>query len=490
MGGLVLDEHFKRAVRIDFAGSKVLISYALWQVALPADWVSAHPLIEQFLQRRSGRSAALRDQHARPLVTLLDAQGCFPPRPKPSYTLREVKAIFDPLRSQWYAAYYAHPTWERLRERRASVNMLVTWLIHNYHISRAAGTVAARMAGTSPDAPWAAFFRQDALDEYWHCDAFYSLKTGQLADISPAQIRDYVPLASSLAFEEHALQVAGCDPLGHLLIAYFQESSIAFNEDSSAFYRAVEAQFGIAGLFAPWQQHIQIDVDQGHADGLGNLLESEREVAAAELARALRHAWLAFRFLYAGLDDIAAAGKTDSLALRPPLPVPGDATHLLGLIDAHPAAPDAMAWTADDLASVRHSVATSAFRALGNARRHDEMIACGRWAQRLAQLPAPATASAPAPTVWALAIDNHLQEAARRPLTWLLLTKLLTGRLPQLRLGDTWMAALDQLLLSRRASADDATALFQLDELIERCIRCPEYLPDDLLPAFDERLHA
>lgn len=487
MDTLVSGEHFKRDVRIDFADSKVQIAYALWQVDLPASWVTAHPLIQQFLKRRIGRSEALRDAHARPLVTLLDAQGCFHPSPKSRYTLHEVKAIFDPLRSQWYAEYYAHPAWQQLREGRASVNMLVTWLIHNYHISRAAGIVAARMASARPDAPWAAFFRQDALDEYWHCDAFYSLQTGQLADIGFEQIKNYLPLASSLAFEEHALRVADSDPLGHLLIAYFQESSIAFNEDSSEFYRAVESQYGIAGLFTPWQQHIQIDVDQGHADGLGKLLESDREVSAAELATALRNAWLACRYLCSGLDDIADADAdaSSSLSLRQPLQVPAQAQYLLGLVHAHAAGRDAPTCTPADLASMRASLASSAFRALGNARQHDDMIACGRWAQALARM--PASTEPVLATIWSSAIDNHLQEAARQPLAWLLLAKYVSLRLPQFKLADAWTASLDALLGKHRAGGRDASALCQFDELLERCTLCHELVRDDLLPACDER---
>jgi hypothetical protein len=480
MNGVLSGEHFKRGVSIDFSDNKVLISYALWQVALPADWVVAHPVIGQFLRRDIGRSEALRHQEARPLVTLLDAQGCFTPHSKQAYTLREVKEIFDPIRSQWYADYYAHPAWEHLRVGRASVNMLVTWLIHNYHISRAAGVAAARMCCASREPGWRKFFCQDALSEYWHCDAFYSLKSAHLANISFQQIKDYVPLSSSLAFEEHTLQVAEHDPLGHLLIAYFQESSIAFNNDSLEFYQAVEDNYGVAGLFTPWQQHIQIDVDQGHADGLGKLLDSDREVAATELQAALRHAWLAFRFLYCGLDDIELADASGQLSLRPPLQVPHEVVDLYGLLQAHlQSAPQAVELAPDDVASLLASLAKSAFAALGRARAHDEIIACGRWAQCLAQVQEPGCQAIA--TVWSAAVDNHLQEAAHRPLDWLLLTRLLSARIAQLSLGHTWTAALDGLLGAHRPSKRAATALFQLDELIERCGRCHDYVPDDLL---------
>jgi hypothetical protein len=481
MNDLVLGEYFRPEVSLEFFDSHVVISYALWQVTLPADWVGAHPAVEQFLQRRIGRSAALLHPVAQPLVKLLDAQGCFTPVAQATYTLREVKALFDPLRSQWYAHYYAHPAWEQLREGRANVSMLFTWLIHNYHISRAAGTVAARMASTSADSRWAHFFRDDALAEYWHCDAFYSLQSKQLAAISLQQIKDYVPLASSMAFEEHTLRVAETDPLGHLLIAYFQESSIAFVDDSRAFYRSVEEHYDIAGFFSPWEQHIQIDVDQGHADGLGKLFESDDTVSEGTLAVALRNAWLAYRFLSCGLDDIVEAGAQVELSMRPPQRLANEVCDLLGLADAFLVnAGSTVTLRPADVASLRRSLSTSAFRALGHARQHDEIIACGRWAQCLAQAAAPEVDAVA--TLWKTAIDNHLQEAACRPLEWLLLTKLLSERAPQLQLGKTWSAALDQLLRAHPASARAATALFQLDELLSRSAQWQAPVPAELAP--------
>src|SRR6185503_20799475 len=106
------------------------------------------------------------------LVTLLDAQGCFLPEPA-SDSLADALAAFLPLRSVMYADYYSHPLWTRLRDGAATAGELTTWAVHNYHVSRSAGAIAARRSVRSHDDGLQPFFREDALEEYWHCDAFY-----------------------------------------------------------------------------------------------------------------------------------------------------------------------------------------------------------------------------------------------------------------------------------------------------------------------------
>jgi hypothetical protein len=475
----LLAGHLKRDVSVRPDGERVRITYALWQVALSRDWIRANPVVEQLLGRHITRAEAQAYPAAQPLIALLGAQGCFDPVERPAYSLREVRALFDPLRSQWYAEYYAHPAWQRLREGLIGRSGLLAWLIHNYHVSRAAGVVAARMAARGGDNAWARFFRQDALDEYWHCDAYYGLDTPLLQDVGPTRIRHYVPLPSSRAFEEHTLQVAEHHPLGHILIAYFQEASIAFLDDSGDFYREVERQYDVQGLFNPWLQHIRIDVEQGHAEGLGHLLDDEAEVDAETLEQALQQAWLAFYFLRAALDDILAQDAGDTLAQRQPKTVPagiGDEYELLHAWVAEAEPPGRL--PDDERAWVRQGLRDSAFRALGFARRHDEIIACGHWAQRLSG-PGPEASSAPGP--WCVALTNFLHEAANTPTDWLRVARLLAEREPSVALPGEWGAAIDVLLCDRPVSRDSASALFVLDELLARCVTRRDRAPARLL---------
>lgn len=479
--GYAIGDRLKPDVAVIFADDMVHITYALWEVSLPLDWVRRYPVIEQLLSRHISPREALANPIAEPLVVLLGAQGCFAPELKDSYTLREIKALFDPMRSQWYSEYYAHPAWQRLRSGQASRNGLLAWLIHNYHVSRAAGVVAARMAAIGGNTPWASFFRQDALDEYWHCDAYYSLDTPLLKCVSAEEIKGYVPLPASLAFEEHTLQVAETDPIAHLLIAYFQESSIAFEEDSRIFYYAVEQQYGVQGLFNPWKQHIQIDVDQGHADGLAKLLESDVKVASTTLEKSLRQVWLAYYFLRCGLDDILSQDNGNQIALRMPARAPCSVSNLWDLLIVHledAAIPRLL--TDSELAQLHHGITNSAFRALSFSRQHDEVITCGRWAQKLSRTQ-PNLASIPEANPWCMAIINHLQEAACKPTTWLLLVSLLAERAPGLRLSGEWGAGLLRLLSGADLASDSATKLSQMDELLSRYMICSDKVPSNLL---------
>lgn len=484
-----LSERLKDNVSVVFSGDRAKIAYALWEVNLPANWVNSQPVIKDLLNRRISRSQALEDPTARPLVHLLSAQGCFTSIEKSHYSLKEVKALFDPLRSEWYATYYAHPAWEQIRSGAANGNIVLAWLIHNYHISRAAGIVAARMAVMGTDKAWQPFFRQDALEEYWHCDAFYSLDSPLLNGLSLADVKAYVPLPGSLAFEEHCLQVAENDTLGHVLIAYFQESSVAFMEASHDFYAVVEDRYGIQGVFDSWKQHIQIDVDHGHADGLSQLLNSAFEVEATVLERALRNAWLGFYFLYCSLDEIQLEHHGEQLFLRQ-LVDHGAAT---GFPDLWQVLASHLSRTKVarivhigevDQACILDGIGRSAFRALGFAREHDQIIACGQIANALSRITQQRKYD-DEPNPWSVAIANHFLEAANSPARWLLLAGLLGERFILFKLSDAVRLCVQRALSGCAVDSSTCrlplTALSQLDELIVHWLSDRERIPHSSL---------
>lgn len=510
------------AVAVAFGPERVRIDYALWQVDLPAAWVKAHPVAHALLSRRETKGTALADPATAPLVRLLDAQGCFVPEARGAYTLREVEALFRPLRSQWYATYYAHPTWARLRSGRASHNELLAWLLHSYHVSRAAGIASARMAalGRTPEGwGWRSFFAHDALDEYWHFDAYYSIDSPSLR-VSMDEVKACVPLPATLAFEQHALEVAERSPLGHVLIASFQESSIAFEDDSEGFYRAVESAYGLPEYFRRWKQHIRIDVDHGHAKGLRTLLDSDAVVDAATVEAALRDAWLAFSFLCASLDEIHAqarpprelrlrlaiqGGTIDAAATAlvpdgmllptPPRRALADAQGLYRWYTNHRTRLhfDTEALLAADGVFLLQGVLRSSMRALGFARGHDEIMTCGRLCQ-LVSLDLQDVPEAAPKGPWSVAIVDHLLEAAPCTVLWATLVDLLLFRIE--RLGSTRLRGPSDPFPTPPSNAErlrralplgptDAdrwlTRLFQADELLERAAQSRERVPASLL---------
>lgn len=506
-------------------GDSVRIAYSLWQVSVPRAWVEARPAVAEVLQGKRSRRAVSADAEAEGLFTLLDAQGCFHQQEsKADYSLQDVRALFDPFRSSWYAAYYAHPFWQRLRTGEASRNELLAWVIHNYHISRAAGVVGARMASHVSDPAWRTFFRHDALDEYWHCDAYYFVRHPSLT-LGIRDVQEYVPLPGSLGFELHTLQTAERDPLGHLLVAYFQESSIIFYEDSKAFYRGVDRAYELPGFFTSWEQHIRIDQEHGHADGLARLFVSDRRVLAQELHTALRNAWLAYWFLCRSLDDARAeALSEDAIRLRSPvrggvidsatfreihpvaLPAPiaaggGSVLEILehwalGLGDHVEAR--ALTVTAQDVTFLLRGTLRAAFAALGHAREHDELMAVGRLAEGLTRF--PGVGDSPVPdeeafdSPWCVVLVAFLAEVAVRPQDFLAHVWALasycralheggSGNLPAVAaLADQFLAG---LLRQRRVDVGAAdgllTSLVQFEEVIARWLFLPDrFAPEDI----------
>jgi hypothetical protein len=354
--------------------SGIHIGFALWQVDLPLHTLEDSPDLARLFTERRIHQSELSSSGAS-VATLLDAQGCFLPPMTDDLILRDVLALIQPLFSKFYADYYAHPIWGRLRCGDASKGELIAWVIHNYHISRSAGVIAARMATNASCGKLQAFFRTDALEEFWHCDSFYFVESPELS-LDTHRIKAYVPLPASTAFEDLALRAADEDWLGHLLIAYFQESSIIFREDSERFYDTVEENYRLGEFFRGWRQHMSLDVRHRHAEGLKELFSMDQRVSLEDVIHSMRRVQFAHYFLSQALDQIsqisAVGSFCDSIGLRQPASMMAKApTHHLSRPTDEPAD---LFFDEELIGALRDA----ALRSLAFARSHDEIIAAGR----------------------------------------------------------------------------------------------------------------
>jgi hypothetical protein len=449
------------AVRVAFGDDTVRVTHGLWEVSLPAGWVSSHADVDAFLRRRSTRHDVTIRPEASALIALLDAQGCIIPEPlEGAVSLSALRERFDRLRGAWYATYNSHSMWDRLRQGVAGRNELLAYLVHNYHVSRVAGAVAARMATRGP-AEWRAFFAQDAREEYWHCDAYYFVQSEALG-CSVEQIKAYVPLPGSTAFEQHTLQLAENDPVAHLLIAYFQESSIVFREAADDFYAEVSRAYHLEGFFRPWQAHMSIDIAEQHAAGLAALFTGD-VVDARVATRSLALAWAGYYFLCASLDDVLAEARPANTIILRTSDSLGEGWATGGAnVELGPVA-------YNDLPHVIAAVCRTALLALAYGRGHDEIILAGRIHQHLTSALTPSYLPA---SPWTLAIGNYLAEAAVRPTEWFVLVEHLAQRL-NLEIDRD---ELERRLAKKRASAE----VGRFDELIVRWANNQVTFPGDL----------
>lgn len=382
------------------------IAFSHWEVALPAGFIAAHPDLQQILRGHAPACSVASDSQAGRVLTLLRAQGCFTElAPDAPCTRRELRRHFDKLRSLWYANYYAHPIWARLRSGLATRNELLAWVAHNYHVSRVAGPVAARCAIAMHPGAYRDRFLDDAFEEFWHADAFYFVRHPSFS-VSDEHIKAYVPLPATRAFELHTLQTAEHDPLGHTLIAYFQESTVHFFDDCANFYAAVEQAYGLEDFFEPWKAHMQVDLKEGHAAGVAALLESEELIPAAERDLALRAAWIGYRYLYEALDDILRQARAgDELDLREPEQAGGRVP-----LDTLPLrrTSDELAVLGEDLLSC---LLSGALAVLAHSLDHDELTAAGSLARAIrGALPEGDSWRRPPRSLWMEALQNQLRE--------------------------------------------------------------------------------
>lgn len=387
----------------------ILLRFAHWEVCIPTESLDRVPILRQLLAERRYGSCDDLDRESAGVLALLDAQGCFMPEEVAELRLCDLLHRFQPIRSLFYSEYYNHPVWDIIRSGRASQAQLVAWVIHNYHISRSAGVIAARMASRTTTKRLKGFFREDALEEFWHCDQFYFVDDQNLRFDADA-VKSYVPLPASTAFEETALRAADESWVGHLLIAYFQESSIVFRNDSEEFYDAVEANYGLKNFFAGWRRHMTLDLDHGHADGLRDLFNSDQLISVDEAAQGLRSVQLAHFFLVRALDQIQAQDGPALQHLESRQP-----GRMMKCWKASSAATrEAPVRHAPDLARLLlDALGEAAFHCLACARTHDEIIGAGKFAASQRKLIAEGGAMEPSGVApWPVAIRNFLIERA------------------------------------------------------------------------------
>lgn len=388
--------HLHPDVAVRSGEGHVELRFAHWELRLPADAVASDPEVRRLVEQRWA-SRLDRSSFAAGVKILLEAQGCLHQAVPPQLTMREFFRIVQPIRSSLYAVYYAHPLWRSLSAGEATMGQFAAWVLHNYHISRSAGVIAARRAARTRDPATRNAYRKDALDEFWHCDAFYFVGHPKLP-LEAEACKAYVPLPGSRAFEDLALRAADEDGLAHLLIAYFQESSIIFQRDCEQFYDRVEARYALPGFFGGWRRHLALDIGEDHAGGLAALFDSDRIISRDDAERAIATLQMAHAFLVAALDQAMAyeGDAASAIADRQP----GRLRELAGVTPSES--------VVDDLRGpLLGAMRQASLESLARARTHDEIMAAGGFAAALQRTEEPVRHDR---NPWSVATRNFLIE--------------------------------------------------------------------------------
>lgn len=495
----------RRSVSISANNGSVTLRNPVFEMNLPKDWIDATPPIKTLLNERSVVKEELAGKESLNVIEALQRTGFMAFDEKEEFKLRECRAIFDSLASEWYAEYYTHPLWNRARNGQLSHTGLLAWLIHNYHISIAAGITDARAAASMPTAALRSFFRENCLEEYWHCDAFYFVRHPNL-HVNDELIKRYVPLPSSTAFKQQAIRTAEKDWIANVLISYFQESSIRFYNDCLKFYSQVEQAYNIPGMFKTWLQHMSLDFEHSHADVLGELLENDVPITKTQLLSSFQSAHQAFRFLMTALDEVLLEDQlNDHVYLRNPVLnkildpeqnsfVKGLSTKLVLDHDNPSALYDALkenlsfnAITYNDAecAYLNDQFATSFFKALSYSSTHDEVILFGKLADKYVRIAGThEEQTGKTASMAALALANFIDSLASRPRILAFVLKHLCHLAPSESISPAaqfldWLPItrsgkyrldmfLDQCKFSAQEIDDACTAVIQCNEIINR----------------------
>lgn len=307
----------KKSVKISSNTELTTIKYALWAIDLPNSWLKKNKLLNSFLCD-SIASPNFEDfsEEEKNVFLLLQEQGCIEEPQKNEYTGHEIFIQFERIVTKWYEIYYNHPIWDKLLQG-CSQNTLIAWLIQNYHISRSAGVTDSRCATFFPIEKLRESFKQNAMEEYWHCDAFYFVNHKNLK-LSKQSVKDYLPLCSSLSFDQQMLYLAEKDPLAYIMVCYFQESSVRFHSDCKNFYRDMESKYELNHFFKPWEKHLSFDFEYEHANKYAQMFSHFETVKKEDLLFSFQNAAITAGYLLEAFDEILLENESQQIILRDP----------------------------------------------------------------------------------------------------------------------------------------------------------------------------
>jgi len=245
--------------------------------------------------------------------------------------------------------------------------------------------------------PWE--HKKCALEEYWHADSFYFVRNDSIP-ITRHDVKEYIPLAASHAFQIHLRYLSEYDPLGYTLVSYFQERTIMFSDDSEEFYRKIEANYQMPGLFDGWRKHIKLDLELDHRNDRSNILVNNEEVSKTQLDLSTENARKAADYLLLCLDEILTyTDGNDEITLRLPTKSSrsdieiysiadelvsasnGGRDHYIKVMDELAARSIHVNASNFDMAWMNNSLRDSLFIFLGRSSHHDDIMLAGNLAK-------------------------------------------------------------------------------------------------------------
>lgn len=288
------------------------ISFGLVSLSLPASALNNEEDFAAFLRRKIGANAvSTQSSWVRSLLDLFDQQGCIISSSEQLVSAGGIARLHAQFSNWWYARYYSHPIWERLRGD-LDAGLFASWASRTYYLSKSAGATAARSAARSPRREVRRAFKKSCIEEYGHHREFYALSP-LLEKIGQRAIAGRGPTLGCVAFDDHMLAIAGSDDLAHVFVALFQEKTAEFCDAANDFYDSVEHRLDIPGALAGWRTHISFDHEHGHASDLSELFSAFDGIPIEDLKRSLLRASATIDFLVESLSEVDCAAS--------PLPV-------------------------------------------------------------------------------------------------------------------------------------------------------------------------
>jgi hypothetical protein len=431
----------KKSVKIIDNGEFTTIKYSFWDVDIPNYWLEKNSHLKSFLfENKTIKNIDVLNEEEKNILILLQEQGCIEEPQKKQYTGHEVYTLFERVVTRWYEIYYNHPIWNKLLEG-CSTNTLVAWLIQNYHISRSAGVTDARCATFFPISNLRELFKQNAIEEFWHCDAFYFVNHEKLK-ISKQSVKDYLPLSSSIAFDQQMLYLAEKDPLAYIMVCYFQESSVRFYSDCKEFYSNMELKYNLNDFFKPWEKHLSFDFEYQHSDRYAEMFSNFEMIKTEDLLSSFKNAAMTTGYLLQAFDEILMEEESQSIILRDPpsknqnsgifknfkkdhffnLDLRKNNTDFIKEIIDNSSintSEKMIPHSIENIEYIKHEISNITFRCMGFSYNHDEIQCLGNIARELFESKTSINKMTPINEGEWIALRNFLSELSHKPNSFL-----------------------------------------------------------------------
>jgi len=223
----------------------------------------------------------------------------------------EFHARFASVLNSWLSQAFAHPFWAGMMDGKGSARLFTGWLIELYHYTKNANRHMPLSCAHAHEKPIKQLRAKHYAEEWNHYH--YFMKSLRELGFTEPEIADSVPLPMTLALSNFMRQAARHDVLAYSICSAVLEGTTTDRRTYNPYYARCAELYGLPKeAIAPIYAHLDLDVQYGHSDLFGEILEHVPEMSAERASTVLDYGHQLVEHIWLWTDNIEKYYQVES----------------------------------------------------------------------------------------------------------------------------------------------------------------------------------